>query len=1355
MKIYSGFLILLSITLISCSRPFPSNDSFGLWALLDYRLKVTIGGSFFGNFQANVKAVPLSSDGKCDRTLSGLGSSSTDDTGKFRVSYPRISQSGGYVCIVSFPKEDGSSRFFAVDQQKEFPWTGDAYNILILPEPSTTSRSQFNVVSTMFNRMATQKLEKLAEGNQDLSRTGKLLKSSNKQIVSQFGLSRGIGKSLSRNLSLQETFYRILYTQPRASSLEDKIPDLSDIQLDFSKKDDPVALKFTVIIGGIQSLADPNDPSSYDKVVGIISNVLSSGNKTESIVFPGGATLSAGGSFGSLVSEKVQSFVTTQGASLGLSPAEINTIKQEAVQLAAAIDNPPIGSAPEKPLYAVEPNLVKAGESFSVSPQVSGATGFQITQVCGDICENVSSTGDNSGVNFQFSSSTGKITGTVPANLPGDTSFQLRIKATKSGSVITGVVNFSFRGKPTLIYSGEYITSETNGSNFPSLYSIGPLPVNGSFAAAVSVIGANASLSVTNLPSGNCIQMNNTTGVLSGNFSCITSETSAQVTVTNDIGSNTYSLKFIPNSKPIVSNLSIVGEFYYSKSLTANYEFIDGNNHSDSGSTFIWSRCTDSSGSSCETISSATSKTYTVMGEDVGKYLKFQVTPRDNLGLAGDIEISNPVYIVNRAPSILSVSIPNSDTVKVGDTLSSLVSGYSDPDATPIGYYFYNWFNCSAETICNSTASGTASTYTISEADSGKFIKLYVNPVDSLGEMGTALNAIIYVKESTPPVVSDPQIYITAQSATSVSLKWNSATDNLTPASQLKYRIFYSTIASEVQQVTNTSSSFPNLQTAIVGSLANPIQLTGLSPETVHHFRVMAEDNDGNRTLYNTRSVLVSNNLMAYLPFDGDTANKSSVALTTTSYGSPVSTTGIYGTAYSFNGASAIAISNNASIKPISQLTLSLWVNANWFTNCRTSDIDGMISSTQSGGYSLGCKGELVEFYVFVGGYKSVGFNKKNLTGWNKLTGTYDGSNLKIYLNGILQSTLPLSGSISYNNSNSVQIGAEATDGASPDYSLSFTGLIDEVMIYNRALTEQEIKADVPSFAVITNQNSNSVGSTLQGNYLAASLTTPQFNWLRCDTSSGSNCTTINGATTTSYTLTTADTGKFIQFQVTLNETIKSQLVQIFNFSQDLVLYMPFNGNFNDESTSPMPQGRYNNANTSMPYLTTDRRGNFGSNAYFSDKTNYLVMANADKITSLGTNYTMSAWINLDAGIADHGIFSTWNANSGMIFRVYNYQIQNQNFTCPTTITPGQWVHVVGITEGTTAKIYFNGTLCNGGSGSVSDLPSDYANKWLLVGADYYPSAYSRALKGKMDDLRIYNRVLSATEVLSLYNYEK
>jgi hypothetical protein len=859
-RYYSLYLFILS-SLVSCGQAITSTDSLGLLALLDYRYKVSIGGTFFGNFNADVKTVPLSADGKCDRTLSGLGTATTDDSGVFKVTYSRTSQSGGYVCVISSPKADGTSRFFAVDRQQSFPWTGDAYNIMILPEPNTTARSQFNVVSTMFNRMATQKLEKLAEGNKDLTRAGTLLKTSNKQIVSQFGLSRGISKSLTKT-TLQDALQRVLYSEQRASSIEAAIPDLNDIPIDFSKKDNPVTLKFTVIIGGIQSLADPNDPSSYDKVVSIISKVVASGNKSEAIVFPGGATLSAGGSFGALVSSKVQSFVQSQGAALGLSATEINNIKEEAVQLAAAIDNPPIGSATiDKPLYAVETNTYKIGDKITINPQVAGASGFQITEVCIVTCQPIGTSTSNF---IQISSTTGVITGTVPTDIPGDASFQLRISATRSGASTTGVVNLTFRGKPNLSYTGAYLA---NSGTFDSpVITIGPLPVGYEFSFTPTVIGANSTFTSSGFPTEKCITFSAVTGKISGNFSCITSETSSQVTVTNDIGSKTYSVKFV----------------------------------------------------------------------------------------------------INKAPSISSVSITIPINNTIGNTLIGSYSGYSDSDGNKEG--------------------------------------------------------------------------------------------------------------------------------------------------------------------------------------------------------------------------------------------------------------------------------------------------------------------------------------------------------------------------------------------------------------------TPIYSWLRCESTLGDVCTTITSAISNSYTITTADIGKYIQFQVTPVDNLgavgtfaRSQIVQVFNPNQDLVLYMPFNGNFNDESPAPLTQARYNNADTTQPSLVADRRKNPSSNAYSSNRTNYLVMTSADKITSLATNYTMSAWIILEEGISDHGIFSTWNNSSGMIFRVYNYQVQNQNFTCPTKITPvkipadplrEEWVHVVGVSEGTSAKIYFNGNLCSSG-GSIKALPSDYANKWLLVGSDYYPSGYTRTLKGKMDDLRIYNRVLSANEVLSLYNYEK
>jgi hypothetical protein len=292
----------------------------------------------------------------------------------------------------------------------------------------------------------------------------------------------------------------------------------------------------------------------------------------------------------------------------------------------------------------------------------------------------------------------------------------------------------------------------------------------------------------------------------------------------------------------------------------------------------------------------------------------------------------------------------------------------------------------------------------------------------------------------------------------------------------------------------------------------------------------------------------------------------------------------------------------------------------------------------------------------------------------------------------------------------------------------------------------------------ISNPTYNSIGSTLQGSYgeLFTSQNSPQYNWLRCDSSAGTNCNAISGATSVSYAITSNDIGKFLQFQVTPanNTPVKSQIVQVFNPNQDQVLYMPFNGNFNDDSASPMPISFYNS-----PTLIADRKS-ANSNSYSSNGDSYLIVPNVpSKISSLTTNFTMSAWINLDADkTGTHGIFSRWhNIGNGLILRVNNYFLQNENFECGQKISAGQWVHVVGTVVGNSARLYLNGVTCknqNGmETGSVSNL--NVNSDPLTIGSDHEPSKPTRALKGKMDDLRLYNRALSSSEVLSLYNLEK
>jgi len=69
---------------------------------------------------------------------------------------------------------------------------------------------------------------------------------------------------------------------------------------------------------------------------------------------------------------------------------------------------------------------------------------------------------------------------------------------------------------------------------------------------------------------------------------------------------------------------------------------------------------------------------------------------------------------------------------------------------------------------------------------------------------------------------------------------------------------------------------------------------------------------------------------------------------------------------------------------------------------------------------------------------------------WYHLVGTYDLSKLRIYVNGEFENDADRTGTISSNN-------AHVIIGDRSSLDRSFTGVIDEVRIYNRALTAEEI----------------------------------------------------------------------------------------------------------------------------------------------------------------------------------------------------------------------------------------------------------------------------------------------------------
>jgi hypothetical protein len=77
----------------------------------------------------------------------------------------------------------------------------------------------------------------------------------------------------------------------------------------------------------------------------------------------------------------------------------------------------------------------------------------------------------------------------------------------------------------------------------------------------------------------------------------------------------------------------------------------------------------------------------------------------------------------------------------------------------------------------------------------------------------------------------------------------------------------------------------------------------------------------------------------------------------------------------------------------------------------------------------------------------------------------------------------------------------------------------------------------------------------------------------------------------------------------------------------------------------------------------------------------------------------------------------------------------------------GKWFHAVGVINGTTYQLYINGVLQSSATGSFG-IQSNTGH--VSIGAALVPSA-ARFFPGTMDDMRIYNRALSAQEIKQLY----
>jgi hypothetical protein len=261
-------------------------------------------------------------------------------------------------------------------------------------------------------------------------------------------------------------------------------------------------------------------------------------------------------------------------------------------------------------------------------------------------------------------------------------------------------------------------------------------------------------------------------------------------------------------------------------------------------------------------------------------------------------------------------------------------------------------------------------------------------------------------------------------------------------------------------------------------------------------------------------------------------------------------------------------------------------------------------------------------------------------------------------------------------------------------------------------------------------QNSSPITATLTWNSSNTSVATVSSSGVVTPLTAGTTNITATSGGITSNTAT---------ISVTTSGGSSSTL------SQGLVAYYPFDGDANDASG--------NNNNGTAVNSPTYVAGQIGQAISF-DGSNGVAIGTSPSFTD---SFSLSLWVKKNNTIQST-VFSNYNGYGGNELSIRMDQWSTNLYSpapniSTTPISDNYWHHMVVIRDSVSGSVtfYVEGVQVGIQTGPTGIISYGY-NGYLVIGGKKIYGTMTGSLTGLVDDVRIYNRALSASEVGQLYN---